>query len=796
MDPDTLEDYHYFGTELEENEPGRRWEAARGQKRLYGAFTGGFSAGYDNTAGSAYGWQPSTDKTRKQSVEDFLDDDELEEYNKTVLAAKAKYDTFGLGARERAQRDLETAEDGARSLMLVPSVMVAPVAQGTGVRLLLRMGWRHGKGVQYDNAQVITQLMDHAKSMRDLDGLEDGVRRSLKVNDAKVLRMRPKMDSFGLGYDPYQGAEEFRRKKTNVGGEHGRGGGRGARGGRGRHPGIAFGTGVVDDDDDGHILEDYVTQDAMALPPGSGSGREQLLDASGMPLLRHHGVGRERLGDRLLREGYSFEIQDDDDHNDDGPLLLGGSASVPLLTDHVDGAAGTSGGLGRDEGFYASILPGFIVADDDVLPMAYPRPHIERDFVPRVPSWVMHKSSTMQRRDVKPAPEPADPQLKLRIDQVALQVARSGADFEALAATEEGASFIAPGDPNHEYYLWKVHRYAEMVQRSGGTNANEGLHGHGHGHGHGQSGRAATTIEERSRMLGEKQLERLEEDRKKMEALMASKFVRAGASAGDSPATQKTAVIDMSKRPPLVRTVQSWAPEPLLLKRLGIDQDEDEKAADGSKKTKKGKSKKKRGGIDGGRGDRGAGYEREDEEAERDQEGQEDAALAANAFLDELLAEAPVNPSGIDNDNSDNGNVPAALVRRPLDLFQAIFEDGEDEEAGGGANDGGDEARFMPVALHDATRGHQRPERRGRRADKHEPPAPPIVQRHHQQPRPPVPPPVPPPQQPVQPIEDPPTDRATLDDERILRALRVLEKEKRRKEKKKRRAEREKKRGT
>jgi len=297
-------------------------------------------------------------------------------------------------------------------------------------------------------------------------------------------------------------------------------------------------------------------------------------------------------------------------------------------------------------------------------------------------------------------------------------------------------------------------------------------------------------------MLGEKQLERLEEDRKKMEALMASKFVRAGASAGDSPATQKTAVIDMSKRPPLVRTVQSWAPEPLLLKRLGIDQDEDEKAADGSKKTKKGKSKKKRGGIDGGRGDRGAGYEREDEEAERDQEGQEDAALAANAFLDELLAEAPVNPSGIDNDNSDNGNVPAALVRRPLDLFQAIFEDGEDEEAGGGANDGGDEARFMPVALHDATRGHQRPERRGRRADKHEPPAPPIVQRHHQQPRPPVPPPVPPPQQPVQPIEDPPTDRATLDDERILRALRVLEKEKRRKEKKKRRAEREKKRGT
>jgi G patch domain-containing protein 1 len=32
----------------------------QGRRRFHGAFTGGFSAGYFNTAGSAEGWKPST----------------------------------------------------------------------------------------------------------------------------------------------------------------------------------------------------------------------------------------------------------------------------------------------------------------------------------------------------------------------------------------------------------------------------------------------------------------------------------------------------------------------------------------------------------------------------------------------------------------------------------------------------------------------------------------------------------------------------------------------------------------
>jgi G patch domain-containing protein 1 len=71
------EDYHYVGTPLEDEEEGRAsayrrpvkdaatlrtlpvWKQEvtdeQGRKRFHGAFTGGYSAGYFNTVGSAVG---------------------------------------------------------------------------------------------------------------------------------------------------------------------------------------------------------------------------------------------------------------------------------------------------------------------------------------------------------------------------------------------------------------------------------------------------------------------------------------------------------------------------------------------------------------------------------------------------------------------------------------------------------------------------------------------------------------------------------------------------------------------
>ena len=58
----------------------------QGRQRFHGAFTGGFSAGYYNTAGSEAGWAPSEWKSSRearnqdrpaQKPEDFMDDEDL-----------------------------------------------------------------------------------------------------------------------------------------------------------------------------------------------------------------------------------------------------------------------------------------------------------------------------------------------------------------------------------------------------------------------------------------------------------------------------------------------------------------------------------------------------------------------------------------------------------------------------------------------------------------------------------------------------------------------------------------------
>ena len=96
-----LESFVAFGTALpslasttkDSNEYKPVWEQTvtddQGRRRLHGAFTGGFSAGYYNTVGSKEGWTPAafvssratgSDKTSKQSTEELakgLMDDEV-----------------------------------------------------------------------------------------------------------------------------------------------------------------------------------------------------------------------------------------------------------------------------------------------------------------------------------------------------------------------------------------------------------------------------------------------------------------------------------------------------------------------------------------------------------------------------------------------------------------------------------------------------------------------------------------------------------------------------------------------
>ncbi|KAF4122136.1 G patch domain-containing protein 1 [Geosmithia morbida] len=117
----------------------------RGRKRLHGAFTGGWSAGYYNTVGSKEGWTPSTfvssrsdrrkdDAAKQQRPEDFMDEEDL------AAAAEAQKiqtsDAFaGIGGVTRG--------NGERGL----AGLFRTQGDTMGLRLLRKMGWKDGQGI-------------------------------------------------------------------------------------------------------------------------------------------------------------------------------------------------------------------------------------------------------------------------------------------------------------------------------------------------------------------------------------------------------------------------------------------------------------------------------------------------------------------------------------------------------------------------------------------------------------------------------------------------------------------------
>ncbi|WEW55822.1 hypothetical protein PRK78_001255 [Emydomyces testavorans] len=118
-----------------------------GRKRLHGAFTGGFSAGYFNTVGSKEGWTPSTfvssrrDRAKdkkapvQQRPEDFMDEEDLREAEEArKLHTTDEFTGFG-----------STATDPNRRAGLMDIFRVN--GETMGVKLLRKMGWKEGQGI-------------------------------------------------------------------------------------------------------------------------------------------------------------------------------------------------------------------------------------------------------------------------------------------------------------------------------------------------------------------------------------------------------------------------------------------------------------------------------------------------------------------------------------------------------------------------------------------------------------------------------------------------------------------------
>ncbi|KAK4190822.1 hypothetical protein QBC35DRAFT_449013 [Podospora australis] len=141
LDPDVRDDGSYVPVWKQEVRD------ERGRKRLHGAFTGGFSAGYFNTVGSKEGWTPSTfvssrtnrrkddTKAPQQRPEDFMDEEDLADAEEDRrIQTKAAF--AGLGS---------TQNDATRVTSLMG--LFRNEGETMGVKLLKKMGWREGQGI-------------------------------------------------------------------------------------------------------------------------------------------------------------------------------------------------------------------------------------------------------------------------------------------------------------------------------------------------------------------------------------------------------------------------------------------------------------------------------------------------------------------------------------------------------------------------------------------------------------------------------------------------------------------------
>ncbi|KAI1443804.1 DUF1604-domain-containing protein [Annulohypoxylon stygium] len=193
LDPDVRDDGSYVPVWKQEVRD------ERGRKRLHGAFTGGWSAGYFNTVGSKEGWMPSTfvssranrrkddAAAKQQRPEDFMDEEDLADAEEARKLQTAQ-GFAGLGA---------TDEDGlARRGGLTDLFRVK--GDTMGKKLLRKMGWKDGQGI---GPKVRRKARLDVSSGKSSSTAQDGNETFLFAPDnVSMISFIKKLDRKGLGH--------------------------------------------------------------------------------------------------------------------------------------------------------------------------------------------------------------------------------------------------------------------------------------------------------------------------------------------------------------------------------------------------------------------------------------------------------------------------------------------------------------------------------------------------------------------------------------------------------------------
>nr|XP_043607600.1 G patch domain-containing protein TGH [Erigeron canadensis] len=402
-----------------------------GRRRFHGAFTGGNSAGYYNTVGSKEGWTPQTftssrknrAEIKQQDLSNFLDDDEKAELEGNSLGTSMQFDTFGLTAADMARKQAEKEQNERPSAIPgpAPDELIVPATDPIGVRLMLKMGWRRGHSIKssktnshYDARRearkAFLALSKDAKA--PTAEIEDDIETAAELptedlnqfqKTTPVYVLNPKQDRYGLGYDPFKGAPEFRENKRSD-----------------LHGNSELGHKRLKKDG----LFSFKPKN---VAPGFGIGALEELDAE---------------DEDVYGSGYDFEAFVEEE---EPSRLIIEDKKKPSVKQH-------------------GILPGFKLSTiSDYQLERFDPPVVPMDFVPhhKFPATleVNRNLSEVPPTEVSPPP---DNSLKVLIEGVATLVARCGTLFEELSREKNQSNplfdFLSGGN-GHDYYkrkLWEA----------------------------------------------------------------------------------------------------------------------------------------------------------------------------------------------------------------------------------------------------------------------------------------------------------------------------------------------------
>ncbi|KAF4950908.1 hypothetical protein FSARC_13067 [Fusarium sarcochroum] len=165
----------------------------RGRKRLHGAFTGGWSAGYFNTVGSKEGWTPSTFVSSRnnrqkdgaaqaqQRAEDYMDEEDLAD------AAEAQKVQTSQAFAGLGSSDQNAHAEGLMGLLRADGDTM-------GLKLLRRMGWKDGQGIG-------PRIRRSARLDMGGGSSEAAETHLFAPDNAKMIQFVRKNDRKGLGHD-------------------------------------------------------------------------------------------------------------------------------------------------------------------------------------------------------------------------------------------------------------------------------------------------------------------------------------------------------------------------------------------------------------------------------------------------------------------------------------------------------------------------------------------------------------------------------------------------------------------